>query len=255
MSRAPPAHSKSNMFTGSDAFFRRFARLSAKFSVSIHGSPERLSDDVTAGCFHHSRVLKENYGQAVLRIVYIPRRLSICFLPCYLQQFCDSCTFFQAQNLLVNNGSHRQASRPLAPLLPLPARDLQTRRHHWTACVSRALILHNFSLSPQTSSVPPFSVHADELQDSTKRRLNEHGYFYANSNAGLGWTDRANRFVRCLGSSCTHAEFLRREAFYNWRIIPRALVDTNTRDLTSTSPASSSAPSQPIASDVDLHYL
>ena len=59
-------------------------------------------------------------------------------------------------------------------------------------------------------------MHPDELADSTKRKLNDHGYFYANSNAGMGWTDRANR-----------------EAFYHWRIVPRMLVDTNTRDLTS----------------------
>lgn len=32
----------------------------------------------------------------------------------------------------------------------------------------------------------------------------------------MGWTDRANR-----------------EAFYRWRIVPRMLVDTNVRDLTS----------------------
>ena len=65
--------------------------------------------------------------------------------------------------------------------------------------------------------MPHFSVHSEELQESTKKTLNDRGYFYANSNAGLGWTDRANR-----------------EAFYKWRIVPRALVDTNTRDLTST---------------------
>ena len=51
-------------------------------------------------------------------------------------------------------------------------------------------------------------------------KLNDRGFFYANSNAGMGWTDRANR-----------------EAFYHWRIIPRMLVDTNTRDLTSMSPS------------------
>ncbi|EIN14598.1 FMN-dependent alpha-hydroxy acid dehydrogenase [Punctularia strigosozonata HHB-11173 SS5] len=65
--------------------------------------------------------------------------------------------------------------------------------------------------------LPSFSVHAEELVESTKKKLNDRGYFYANSNAGLGWTDRANR-----------------EAFYHWRIIPRMLVDTNTRDLTTT---------------------
>jgi hypothetical protein len=41
--------------------------------------------------------------------------------------------------------------------------------------------------------VPSFSVHPDELGESTKKKLNDRGYFYANSNAGLGWTDRANR--------------------------------------------------------------
>ncbi|THU80942.1 FMN-dependent alpha-hydroxy acid dehydrogenase [Dendrothele bispora CBS 962.96] len=63
--------------------------------------------------------------------------------------------------------------------------------------------------------LPHFSVHSEELVESTKKKLNDRAYFYANSNAGLGWTDRANR-----------------EAFYRWRIIPRMLVDTNTRDLT-----------------------
>ncbi|KAJ7597702.1 FMN-dependent dehydrogenase [Mycena floridula] len=63
--------------------------------------------------------------------------------------------------------------------------------------------------------LPSFSVHPDELEESTKKKLNDRGYFYANSNAGMGWTHRANR-----------------EAFYKYRIIPRMLVDTNTRDLT-----------------------
>ena len=42
-------------------------------------------------------------------------------------------------------------------------------------------------------TVPSFSVHPEELADSTKKTLNNRGYFYANSNAGLGWTDKANR--------------------------------------------------------------
>ena len=41
--------------------------------------------------------------------------------------------------------------------------------------------------------VPSFSVHPEELAESTKKTLNNRGYFYANSNAGLGWTDKANR--------------------------------------------------------------
>ncbi|KDQ56731.1 hypothetical protein JAAARDRAFT_36221 [Jaapia argillacea MUCL 33604] len=72
-----------------------------------------------------------------------------------------------------------------------------------------------FKKGGETGELPSFSVHPDELVESTKKKLNDRGYFYANSNAGLGWTDRANR-----------------EAFYRWRIIPRMLVDTNTRDLT-----------------------
>ncbi|KAL5478418.1 hypothetical protein ACEPAI_2602 [Sanghuangporus weigelae] len=74
-----------------------------------------------------------------------------------------------------------------------------------------------FKNGGEHGTMPSFSVHPDELADSTKRKLTDHGYFYANSNAGMGWTDRANR-----------------EAFYRWRIIPRMLVDTNTRDLTTT---------------------
>jgi isopentenyl diphosphate isomerase/L-lactate dehydrogenase-like FMN-dependent dehydrogenase len=66
--------------------------------------------------------------------------------------------------------------------------------------------------------VPSFSVHPDQLADSTRAKLNDRSYYYANSNAGMGWTDRANR-----------------EAFYRWRIVPRMLVDTNARDMTSAS--------------------
>jgi len=74
-----------------------------------------------------------------------------------------------------------------------------------------------FRNAGENGILPNFSVHADELAESTKKKLNDRGYFYANSNAGMGWTDRANR-----------------EAFYRWRIIPRMLVDTSTRDLTTT---------------------
>ncbi|KAL6309408.1 L-lactate dehydrogenase [Sparassis latifolia] len=74
-----------------------------------------------------------------------------------------------------------------------------------------------FKQGGTTGQLPSFSVHPEELQESTKKKLTDRGYFYANSNAGLGWTDRANR-----------------EAFYRWRIVPRTLVDTNVRDLTTT---------------------
>ncbi|KAA1468838.1 FMN-dependent alpha-hydroxy acid dehydrogenase [Dentipellis sp. KUC8613] len=74
-----------------------------------------------------------------------------------------------------------------------------------------------FRAGGEEGRLPSFSVHADELAESTKKTLNNRGYFYANSNAGLGWTDRANR-----------------DAFFRWRIVPRMLVDTTTRDLTTT---------------------
>ncbi|KAJ3766224.1 hypothetical protein FB446DRAFT_826703 [Lentinula raphanica] len=45
--------------------------------------------------------------------------------------------------------------------------------------------------------LPHFSVHPDELVESTKKKLTDRAYFYANSNAGLGWTDRANREAFC----------------------------------------------------------
>ena len=83
---------------------------------------------------------------------------------------------------------------------------------------SASLFCLNTSVDTDGDAVPTFSVHPEELQESTKKKLNDRGYFYANSDAGLGWTDRANR-----------------ETFYRWRIIPRTLVDTNVRDLTSAS--------------------
>ncbi|TFY53727.1 hypothetical protein EVG20_g9990 [Dentipellis fragilis] len=72
-----------------------------------------------------------------------------------------------------------------------------------------------FRAGGEKGQLPSFSVHPDELVESTKKTLNNRGYFYANSNAGLGWTDKANR-----------------DAFFRWRIVPRMLRDTNTRDLT-----------------------
>ncbi|KAL0955977.1 hypothetical protein HGRIS_002156 [Hohenbuehelia grisea] len=63
--------------------------------------------------------------------------------------------------------------------------------------------------------LPNLSCEPSKLQESTKDKLTDRGYWYASSNAGLGWTDRANR-----------------EAFYHWRIIPKMLRDTRARDLT-----------------------
>jgi len=52
-----------------------------------------------------------------------------------------------------------------------------------------------FKKGGENGELPSFSVHPDELVDSTKKKLNDRGYFYANSNAGIGWTDRANRYL------------------------------------------------------------
>jgi len=68
-------------------------------------------------------------------------------------------------------------------------------------------------------------VHADprlpkdpgKLEELAKAKLTEGGWYYASSNAGQSQTHLANR-----------------QAFYRHRIIPRQLVDTNTRDTTTT---------------------
>lgn len=62
--------------------------------------------------------------------------------------------------------------------------------------------------------LPTVPTDPHKLQESAKDKLTDRGYAYAASNAGLGWTDAANR-----------------EAFYRFRIVPGMLVDTNTRDL------------------------
>lgn len=66
----------------------------------------------------------------------------------------------------------------------------------------------------QAGGFPGVPTDPHALQASAKERLTAGGYSYAASNAGVGWTDAANR-----------------EAFYRWRIVPRMLVDTNARDL------------------------
>lgn len=62
---------------------------------------------------------------------------------------------------------------------------------------------------------PPFNTHPDELEKLAKERLSAGGWSYASCNAGLSDTHRANR-----------------DAFADWRIVPRMLVDTNQRDTT-----------------------
>ncbi|KAK6904256.1 hypothetical protein L486_03838 [Kwoniella mangroviensis CBS 10435] len=75
-------------------------------------------------------------------------------------------------------------------------------------------------LLSQKGSHPDFSTRPDKLEQLAKETLSKGGWLYASCNAGIGWTDRANR-----------------EGEYplphdRWRIIPRMLVDTTARDTT-----------------------
>lgn len=62
---------------------------------------------------------------------------------------------------------------------------------------------------------PSFSIEPEKLEISAKQKLTGAAFSYVAATAGSGWTERSNR-----------------EAFYHWRIIPRALEDTCCRDLT-----------------------
>ncbi|KAF2090834.1 FMN-dependent alpha-hydroxy acid dehydrogenase [Saccharata proteae CBS 121410] len=64
---------------------------------------------------------------------------------------------------------------------------------------------------------PPFNTAPEELEKLAEKKLSEGGWFYSSCNAGNSWTHLANR-----------------QAFYRHRIIPRMLVDTNTRDTCTT---------------------
>ncbi|WVF68307.1 hypothetical protein IAT40_003072 [Kwoniella sp. CBS 6097] len=70
-------------------------------------------------------------------------------------------------------------------------------------------------LLSQQGSHPDFSTRPDKLEELAKEKLSQGGWLYASCNAGIGWTDRANR-----------------EAFYKYRIVPRMAVDTTARDTT-----------------------
>ncbi|KAI5309327.1 hypothetical protein KEM55_003511 [Ascosphaera atra] len=64
---------------------------------------------------------------------------------------------------------------------------------------------------------PPFNSDPAKVEQLAKQKLSEGGWHYASCNAGISWTHQANR-----------------QAFYRHRIIPRMLVDTNTRDTACT---------------------
>lgn len=64
---------------------------------------------------------------------------------------------------------------------------------------------------------PLFNTEPGKLEELAKTKLSQGGWLYASSNAGSSHTHTANR-----------------QAFYRHRIVPRMLVDTNTRDCATT---------------------
>lgn len=83
-----------------------------------------------------------------------------------------------------DNVSHVQSRYP--HFAPIPIRGTDTH----------LLTTVDFDVWRTCTIVPNFSTHTDELVESTKKTLNNRAYFYANSNAGIGWTDKANRYVQ-----------------------------------------------------------
>ncbi|GAA5919420.1 hypothetical protein JCM8208_001650, partial [Rhodotorula glutinis] len=74
-----------------------------------------------------------------------------------------------------------------------------------------------FLRGAEKGQLPEFSTDPDELEKKAQETLTKGGWLYASSNAGVSWTHKANR-----------------DAFYHWKIVPRMLVDTNTRDMSCT---------------------
>lgn len=67
--------------------------------------------------------------------------------------------------------------------------------------------------STNNGQYPLFNTDPTEVEKLAKEKLSQGGWYYSACNAGLSLTHLANR-----------------QAFYRHRIIPRTLVDTNTRD-------------------------
>ncbi|GAA6030508.1 hypothetical protein JCM8097_006180 [Rhodosporidiobolus ruineniae] len=76
-----------------------------------------------------------------------------------------------------------------------------------------------FLRGSEQGEFPAFNTDPDEMEKSAKESLSKGGWLYASSNAGVSWTHRANR-----------------EAFYQWKIVPRMLVNTSDslRDMSCT---------------------
>ncbi|KAK5994273.1 FMN-dependent alpha-hydroxy acid dehydrogenase PB1A11.03 [Cladobotryum mycophilum] len=62
-----------------------------------------------------------------------------------------------------------------------------------------------------------FDTSPENLERLAEEKLTQSGWYYSSCNAGNSWTHLANR-----------------QAFYRHRIIPRMLIDTNTRDTAMT---------------------
>ncbi|KAI0448171.1 FMN-dependent dehydrogenase [Xylaria telfairii] len=67
--------------------------------------------------------------------------------------------------------------------------------------------------APNEDKHPPFNTDPEKLRALAKQRLSEGGWHYASCNAGESWTHYANR-----------------QAFYRHQIVPRMLVNTQSRD-------------------------
>ncbi|KAI0486956.1 FMN-dependent dehydrogenase [Xylaria cf. heliscus] len=71
--------------------------------------------------------------------------------------------------------------------------------------------------APNEDKHPPFNTDPEKLRALAKQRLSEGGWHYASCDAGISWTHYANR-----------------QAFYRHQIVPRMLVDTQSRDTATT---------------------
>ncbi|KAI1274713.1 FMN-dependent dehydrogenase [Xylaria sp. FL0933] len=80
-----------------------------------------------------------------------------------------------------------------------------------------ALYQRELFWAPNEGKHPPFNTNPEKLRALAKERLSEGGWNYASCNAGLSWTHYANR-----------------QAFYRHQIVPRMLVDTQSRDTATT---------------------
>ena len=76
---------------------------------------------------------------------------------------------------------------------------------------------HSAADSDLQAKFQPFNTDPDKVKQAAKEKLTQNGWYYSACNAGVSWTHYANRM-----------------AFYRHQIIPRMLVDTNSRDTATT---------------------